>query len=486
MQGKAVLFVALVALGCLGAPVQAQSRGGPGPFSDKTAASQVGWPAGSGSGLLDGNDHFHIVNSGPCAINEARLHKYASSLSASPNIMAVGGDHGKAVAECISGSCDSMPRITFDWDLQVEDTGMVAGGGKGPHPGRNNTNLTDNVERSWPRCERGLWRPIMPTTVHVSVFQNNVAFAAAGCLELQGMDLETQEWMYTASLPRSLTLQTPAGAKRKGGTLKPEFFGSRVALGNGLAVATAALDAPGNPPIVVVFTLLGASWEQVDVLECPFGDSAAGCACPAGESSPRSSCFGAAVAVHGSRLAVGNPGNGTVVLYEQASGTPLQWNAALTLTSTFDTLSASMFGASLSLGDTLLVVGAPSSGAGARAAMYNVVKGAEGYGSLVYDTVDRCCKLGLPCCISGLVGTATALAEYAEEAAAVVGDPRSAQVHVVRCNTTALRWGPATPEGGGGPSASRRSPCRAPPRPDRTPWRSELMGLAAALRMAVR
>lgn len=42
---------------------------------------------------------------------QARLHKYASSLSATNNIMAVGGDHGKAIAECISDNCDEISRI---------------------------------------------------------------------------------------------------------------------------------------------------------------------------------------------------------------------------------------------------------------------------------------------------------------------------------------------------------------------------------------
>jgi len=443
-KGRAapVLLVPLVvALACMPGLARAQGPGAPSPFSVKSAEDFVGWPKGPGSGQLQGNDHFHIVNSGPCAINEARLHKYASSLAGSPNLMAVGGDHGKAVAECISAACDSMPRITYEWDLPMEeDPWLEAGGPTAGRPsGRNSSNLTSAIDRSWPRCERGTWKPIVPSTVHVSVFQNSVAFAAAGCLEIQGVNLEDQEWTYVASLPKSLELKPPPGAKRKGGVMKPELFGTRVALGNGVAAATAAVDAPGSPPVVVVFSLLGASWEQVDVLECGGG---AACACGEG----RQGCFGAAVAVQGSRVAVGFPNNGSVVLYQQLGGAPLTWEPVITLTNRFDTLTSAMFGASLSLGDDLLVVGAPSAGAGARAVIYSVSRGSPGFGGVLYETADHCCKLGLPCCISGLVGSAVALAEYSEEAAAIVGDPRSAQVHIIRCNTTAVREG-APPEG---------------------------------------
>ena len=257
---------------------------------------------------------------------------------------------------------------------------------------------------------------------------------AAGCVEVERMDLELQQWTHVTSLPQSLEIEVPKGKGRKGGTMVPELFGSSLALGAGVLAATGATDDTGFPPFVAVFSLMGSDWVQMDALEC-YG---AGCSCPA---SSRSSCFGSALAISGKRVAVGNSQNASVLIYEQSKGVPIAWDLVKIVTSPYSHATMpSMFGASVALSSTILVVGSPSNGAGSRAVFFNMARG-PAFGSPVYDTLDHCCKLGLPCCVSGLVGAATAVTEYDDEAAVIVGDPRSAQVHIAKCNTTALKQG---------------------------------------------
>ena len=66
-----------------------------------------------------------------------------------------------------------------------------------------------------------------------------------------------------------------------------------------LATFLLTRESPTEPPVVVVYSRLGAEWDQVDVLECPGGATDYACVCKGEE---RYGCFGAALSVYGGML----------------------------------------------------------------------------------------------------------------------------------------------------------------------------------------
>lgn len=211
-----------------------------------------------------------------------------------------------------------------------------------------------------PMCERGGWSASEPGNVQLALKDNLVVFGAAGCAELHFLD-SNSEWQHMASLPRSLNVS----ATRSDGTrqwlplLRPDLFGQQVAVDENVLAVTAALDEPGMPNVVVMFVRLGGVWQQVDVISCP------DCQCSGGK---RAGCFGSAIAVAGSVLAVGHALNGSVLLYTRrlvgppGRGLELRWELERVLTSPvgWQHAQSSMFGAALAMSASFLVAGFPS------------------------------------------------------------------------------------------------------------------------------
>lgn len=398
---------------------------------------------------------FRFLATGACTMNENDIHKYGSTLAASATIMAVGGNDGSADVQCIASSCEYTPSLLYSW--RAVNSGRRALSFKGGK----------SFGTASPSCERGTWVPPTGGRVEVAISENSVIFGGAGCVEMHKMQ-EDQSWAKVTSFPTTLDVMATGrdGAPRSVGTLLPSRFASKVAMDVSTVLVAGAIDAADQPPVVVIFARLGAKWEQADALECP---ASAPCKC---EEGAERDCFGFALAVHDDMVAVGFPRNQSVLLYQRrivplsesagrgeerdlgAGGMRLRWDLIKVLTADWEIGGGStLFGSSLALGDSLLVVGFPSAGnSGAR--LYSMLRNdsaAFPLGAKVLDTRTRCCEIGLPCCNTAFVGASVDIAEtehvdFPTFASVAVGDPRTAQVHMVTCETRKLLSAPSGEE----------------------------------------
>jgi hypothetical protein len=272
-----------------------------------------------------------------------------------------------------------------------EDEGSLLRGNADPRELDLGEPDADNVVV--PMCERGGWTPESAGPVQLAIKGNLVVFGAAGCAELHLLD-SNMEWQHVASLPRSLqvsaVLRTEVGGKEVLPPLRADLFAQQVAVDESVLAVTGALATPGVPNVVVMYVQLGGMWEQVDVVQCR---EAVGCAC---QDASRRSCFGSALAVSDSLLAVGNPANGSVLLCARevvgppGRGLELRWSVRKVLTSSWAVShGSSMFGAALAMSASFLVIGSPSPEA-AGAVVISLSRNATAahpLGDVVFDSV---------------------------------------------------------------------------------------------------
>mmetsp|Transcript_30527 Transcript_30527/g.98362 ORF Transcript_30527/g.98362 Transcript_30527/m.98362 type:complete len:571 (+) Transcript_30527:806-2518(+) len=214
---------------------------------------------------------------------------------------------------------------------------------------------------------------------------------------------------------------------------------------DGVLLATAILGSSPQP-VVVAFSRLGASWEQVDVITCE------GCECRYGDY-----CFGSSLAVHNTMAVVGFPLNQSVLIYERrvipSTDLEIHWLLKSVLTaSPDDGLSNNFFGASIAMSGMFLVVGFPSTfDSGAKIfSLYGNQSSRFPFAAQIFDSRDHCCSIGLPCCYSAFVGVSVDASEsphvgYSKISTIAIGDPQSSQVHVLTCDGRLLEDGLSDP-----------------------------------------
>jgi len=365
-----------------------------------------------------------------------------------------GGDDGRAVATCAGEHCQA-PKLTFVWDGALPE-----------RKSRRSSWITGvsavDGAFSWPRCERGAWRPTSGGVVAVAAEGAYAVFGAAGCVEVSLLT-DLMAWRPVASLPQTLDISTSSGFAAGGvyrtfsspeaaaptpaaQQLLPSAFGTQVALAEGLLAVTAAVNAPspawgsagkGAVPVVVIFLAIGPdTWVQADAIEC----AAPECLC-APASAPCPGGFGAALAVFGDLLAVGFPANTSVALFRQTHEP--RAGGAWHLETVLEGAGGSGFGAALSLGPHLLLVGRPlaaSSGAQAFSVLRPDAAGlsAMAIGTMVFDTVAVCCSRSLPCCATSGIGGAVAQVTQGFTVRVMVGDSAHEQTMLVDCSVDAL------------------------------------------------
>ena len=309
----------------------------------------------------------------------------------------------------------------------------------------------DNDNMAVPMCERGSWRATGPGPVQLAMKDNLVVFGAAGCAEVHFLD-SNLDWQHLVSLPRTLNVSAtlPDGGREWLPLLRSDLFAQQVAVDDSVLAVTAALGAPEVPNVVVMFVRLGGVWEQVDVVQCPE------CECL---GDTRDGCFGGALAVSGPLLVVGNPLNGSALLYSRrfvgppGRGLEVRWELRQVLTSQWDSgHGGSMFGAALAMSSSFLAVGSPAAvNAGVVIVSLSSNSSARHpFGSVVFDSHEVCCSSGLSCCYASRFGVSVSMMEsekpdFARLATVAIGDPDSVQVHVVTCDADKLGDATAAP-----------------------------------------
>lgn len=135
--------------------------------------------------------------------------------------------------------------------------------------------------------------------------------------------------------------------------------------------------------------------------------------------------------MYGDLLAIGFPRNSSVSLYRQTHGP--RAGGAWIIASVLEGKPAAGFGASLSLGQHILVAGGPdaaSSGARVFSVLRSDAGGGAGaaFGAEVFDTSTSCCARGLACCGVKGIGRAVAQLTQGFTVRVMVGDEGRDQV----------------------------------------------------------
>eukprot|EP00960_Hanusia_phi_P026585 746332-Hanusia_phi.AAC.16 len=361
--------------------------------------------------------------------------------------MAVGGSEGRADVQCIVQACEFLPDLQFSWNrLYLNSSSRKAAKTFSSKKSKEMKSSDYNDQYSYPSCVRNGWEPLSGDVVRVAVYMNSIAFASSGCIELHEVE-DSSSWKHMTSLPRSLNVSKTSQQSSKAAwsdILRPEYFATTIAMHDGVLLATARLRS--SPlPVVIAFSRLGASWEQVDVITCEE------CECTYGDY-----CFGSSLAVHNTLAAVGFPLNQSVLIYERrvipAYSLEIQWTLKTVLVASINDGSYNIFGASLAMSGMFLVVGFPSSlDSGAKIFSLSGNQSSRfPFASQIFDSREHCCSVGLPCCYSSFVGLSIDASEsphvgYNKITTIAIGDPMSSQVHVLTCDGRLLEDGIGDP-----------------------------------------
>ena len=373
---------------------------------------------------------------------QMKLRGAGEDIAASDSLLVVAGSDGDAAARCLDSSKCVAPNLQFSWE--------------GPRPARGaGAGLTAaQTANASPRCARGDWWPVAPPPVRVAAHGSTAAFGAGGCVELWSLE-EGATWTHVESLPTAIDL---AGGRE----LVPWAFGTQVSLSEGVLAVSAGVrpgkSGPVVPAVAMYVTISPKEWVLAEVISCdtvvcrhtPQPCSATG-AFPSPEESPTGCLgggFGSALSLHGQMLTVGLPNNNTVVVYKQHSmgmttsssdvGIGLTWRLHTVLTAPAWLAANAVFGASLALSQSLLVVGAPATAtqASGTALIFRLVEagtGAATDGELLFDVGQDCCSSELPCCQTAYLGRAVTQMLQGDVTRVVIGDPANNGAVFVDC-----------------------------------------------------